>query len=409
MIFLLFAVGTQAQQFARSLSPSVRSVMVSLNDDAMLPPVLRLGSDDVLCFSFDELSHDYHRYTYRVVHCDALWQLSELFEIDYIDGFNDMPVDEWENSVNTTVLYTTYYFSIPNDDISLKLSGNYKLQVIDDESDAPVAEYRFSVLDERVALSGSVSGNTDIDFNASHQQVSFAVHHPRYNISDPRSEVKTVICRNRSVSDCVTDVLPTYVTGGVLQYINNEKLIFKGGNEFRRFELTDTDRLGENVESVRYVAPHYHATLYTDRPTRFHSNVRDENGRFFVNTLDGYGTDTEADYIYVHFSLDAPFAAGGSYYLTGDFCGNVPDEGCRLVYDEEAALYRATVLLKMGLYNYSYVWVPDTPSAAQNPTVEGDFYNTDNEYLIYIYHREFGARYDKLVGVGRLNYKLERN
>lgn len=408
MIFLLFAVGTQAQ-YARSLSPSVRSVMMSLNDDAMLPPVLRLGSDDVLCFSFDELSHDYRRYTYRVVHCDALWQPSELFEIDYIDGFNDMPVDEWENSVNTTVLYTTYYFSIPNDDISLKLSGNYKLQVIDDKKDVPVAEYRFSVLDERVALSGAVSGNTDIDLNASHQQVSFAVHHPRYNISNPRGEVKAVVCRNRSVGDCVTDVLPTYVTGGELQYVNNEKLIFKGGNEFRRFELTDTDRLGENVERVDYVTPHYHATLYTDRPTRFHSNVRDENGRFFVNTLDGYGTDTEADYIYVHFSLDAPLAVGGSYYLTGDFCGSVPDEGFRLVYDEEAGLYRATVLLKMGLYNYSYVWVPDAFSAVQGPTVEGDFYNTDNEYLIYIYHREFGARYDKLVGLGRLNYKLERN
>ena len=407
IISLLLVTGVQAQ-FFRSLSPDVRSLRMSLNDDDMLPPVLRLGSDDALFFSFDELSHEYRRYTYRVEHCDASWRSSELFEIDYIDGFNDMPVDEWENSVNTTVQYTTYTFCIPNDDISLKLSGNYKLLVIDDESDSAVAEYFFSVLDERVALSGSVSGNTEIDLNSKHQQVSFSVHHPRYDISNPRGEIKAVVYQNRRMDNCVSDASPTYITGAQLQYVNNEKLIFKGGNEYRRFELTDTDVLGANVERVDYVAPCYHAALYPDRPTRFHSNVRDENGRFFVNTLDGYGTDSEADYVYVHFTLDAPLCVGGSYYLTGDFCGNGLAAENKLVYDEADAVYRATALLKMGLYNYSYVWVPDS-SLSQNPTVEGDFYNTDNEYLIYIYHREFGARYDKLIGVGRLDYKLERN
>jgi len=38
---------------------------------------------------------------------------------------------------------------------------------------------------------------------------------------------------------------------------------------------------------------------------------------------------------------------------------------------------------------------------------EGNIYNTENEYLIYIYHRAFGDRYDKLIGVHSIDYTFE--
>ena len=98
----------------QSHSSRVRSLQMVLNDDALAPPVMRLGADDVLCFSFDEMSHDYHRFTYKITHCNYRWEPSDVFEIDYLDGFNDMPIEEWENSENTTVLYTNYSFTIPN-------------------------------------------------------------------------------------------------------------------------------------------------------------------------------------------------------------------------------------------------------------------------------------------------------
>jgi hypothetical protein len=33
-------------------------------------------------------------------------------------------------------------------------------------------------------------------------------------------------------------------------------------------------------------------------------------------------------------------------------------------------------------------------------TVEGNAWETDNEYAIYVYHRPFGCRYDKLIAFG---------
>ncbi len=407
--FLLLPLGVSAQ-FMRTFSTSIRSMQMVLNDDWREPPVMRLGSDDVLLFSFDEMSHNYHRYLYKIIHCRADWEPTELFDIDYLDGFNEMPIEEWEKSVNTSMLYTNYTFTLPNDDVSLKLSGNYIVEIIDDEEDGEtVAEFRFSVVEQCVALSASATGNTDVDMNRSHQQLSFTVHYPKYNIANPANEIIPVIYQNRRADNAVTNIKPTYITGDKLQYEHNKRLIFDGGNEYRRFELTDPRVPGMGVEKVSYFDPLYHADLYLDTPTAVHSNNRDENGHFFINTLEGFGTTIEADYIFVHFTLDAPYRSGGSYYLLGDFCYNRFDESNKLEYDYRDNLYKVTKMLKLGLYNYNYVWLPDGARKADASPVAGNFFDTENEYLILIYHREFGSRYDKLIGYGRLQHNLEKN
>lgn len=410
LLLLLLSFGVQAQ-FMRSFSTAIRSMQMVLNDDWREPPVMRLHGDDVLLFSFDEMSHTYHRYIYKIIHCRADWEPSELFDIDYLDGFNEMPIEDWENSVNTTTLYTNYTFTIPNENVSLKLSGNYLVQVLDDEDgdEGVVAEYRFSVVEQRVVLSASASGNTDVDMNKSHQQLSFTVHHPKYDIHNPAREIIPVVYQNRRADNAVYGVKPTYITGKTLQYVNNRALIFDGGNEYRRFELTDPHVPGMGVERIAYFEPFYHVDLYPDKPYSFHRSNRDENGRCFVNTLEGYGTFIEADYLFVHFTLDAPRRGGGNYYLLGDFCNNRFDEVNKLEYDYKSEVYRATKMLKLGLYNYAYVWLPDGDSKAQMAPAEGDNYDTENEYLILIYHREFGSRYDKLIGYGRLDHNLEKN
>ena len=103
--FMVSSVAVSAQ-FARSFARNVSSLQMVLNDDWVKPPVITLGSDDELLFSFDELSHTYKRFIYRITHCNADWTPSDLHAIDYIDGFNDRPIDYWENSVTTTQLYT---------------------------------------------------------------------------------------------------------------------------------------------------------------------------------------------------------------------------------------------------------------------------------------------------------------
>ena len=397
IIFLSFAVAKA--QFATSHTPTVRTPMMVVNGEWDAPAVIAFDSDDVIHFSFDEMSHVYHRYICRITHRNADGSLSELSEIDYLDGFNDFVIDAWENSHNTTQQYTHYAFELPNDDVSFKVSGNYRVEVFDEEEndEMPVASFCFSVVEPLVDIRARVSGDTDRTYNEGEQQLSLVVNYARCNVISPASEIIPVVYQNRRSDNAVIGIKPTYVTGTEVEYVNNKELIFDAGNEYRRFELTDPNSPGMNVEDVIYHDSAYHALLYVDKPRVSYTNVIDENGRFFVNTLEGYGMPIEADYVNVHFAVALPYRTGGNYYLMGDFCGGFGKENV-LHYDNDEGYYYASSLLKLGVYNYMYVWLSDGVADVSMAATEGNFYNTENEYLIYIYHREFGARYDRLVG-----------
>lgn len=407
-ILSLFVTLAANAQFSRSFVPAVRTTRILLNGEWGKVPVMQLGGDDVLDFSFDEMSHVYHRYIYRIVHCNADWSQSDLMEIDYLEGFNDVLIEDWENSINTNQLYTHYRFSLPNEDVTLKASGNYRVEVYDDEaeSETPVASFEFSVVEPLVSFEAWVSGDTDTSFNEGEQQLSFAVHYPSF-VASPASELKAVVYQNGRRDNAVSGIVPTYITGDKVEYVHNGKLIFDAGNEYRRFEITDPNAPGEGVEDVVYDGSLYNAVLYMDKPRLSRSNYRDENGRFFVNTLEGFGTAIEADYVNVHFALEVPYRADGDFYLLGDFCGNGFTAMNRLNYDTEDGYYYTFLPLKMGLYNYCYVWLPAGSDKAVNVPAEGNFYNTGNEYLIYMYYRGFADRYDRLLGVHSVDYRAD--
>lgn len=407
-ILSLFVTLAANAQFSRSFVPAVRTTLILLNGEWGKVPVMQLGGDDVLDFSFDEMSHVYHRYIYRIVHCNADWSRSDLMEIDYLEGFNDVLIEDWENSINTNQLYTHYRFSLPNEDVTLKASGNYRVEVYDDEaeSETPVASFEFSVVEPLVSFEAWVSGDTDTSFNEGEQQLSFAVHYPSF-VASPASELKAVVYQNGRRDNAVSAIVPTYITGDKVEYVHNGKLIFDAGNEYRRFEITDPNAPGEGVEDVVYDGSLYNAVLYMDKPRLSRSNYRDENGRFFVNTLEGFGTAIEADYVNVHFALEVPYRADGDFYLLGDFCGNGFTAMNRLNYDTEDGYYYTFLPLKMGLYNYCYAWLPAGSDKAVNVPAEGNFYNTGNEYLIYMYYRGFADRYDRLLGVHSVDYRAD--
>ena len=84
--------------------PDVKSLQVVVNGNWLAPAIMRLGSGDVLTVSFDELSHDYHRYVYKLEHCEADWTTSEgIFESDWLSGFNGNTIDDYEHYSNTII------------------------------------------------------------------------------------------------------------------------------------------------------------------------------------------------------------------------------------------------------------------------------------------------------------------
>lgn len=427
-LFLLINIGCASlavSQTNRTFTPLVHTLQTIVNDDWMQPPVLVLGSDDYVTLSFDYFSHEYHRLCCHLIHCDADGNPSELNESEYMEGFNDRPIEYYLNSLNTTFLYTHYAVEFPNDDVMLKVSGNYRVQVFDDEEDATptsqqpvykghpiVAEAGFKVVEPMVNVSAAVSSNTDIDTHVAFQQVTFSIDHADYPIERPDRELKVVVCQNNRPDMTVTDIQPTYIRPGLLEYVHNRNLIFPGNNEFRRFEVINMHYGSQHVDKIDFYDPYYHAVLMDDAERRAYSFDADHNGRYLVRYNLAEDNDTEADYFFAHFTLAVPHPReNGEMYVTGYFSdyNYLPDY--RMTYNPATKAYEGTVLLKMGAYDYQYVFVENgekaQPISKMNAPFDGSFYETENEYTLYVWHRPFGSRYDRLIAVETIVFSQE--
>jgi len=148
-VFLIITLFAKAQK-NEVFSPHIQSLQVKVNDNWLAPPIVNLDSEDILEISFDELSHEYHRFQYVISHCNSDWTPSGLNEIDFLEGFNNSPIENYQNSINTTMMYTHYSISFPNEQVKLKASGNYIILIYNDDDDSkPVCKICFSVIEKK--------------------------------------------------------------------------------------------------------------------------------------------------------------------------------------------------------------------------------------------------------------------
>ena len=384
---------------------NVRSLKVSLASNMYIPPVLMMGSDDRILVNFDYLDYDVHYLRYSVTHFNADWQPSQLVESEYVSGFNYGDIDDWAQSEATFVHYYNYQFLLPNADMELLVSGNYLLSVYEqDDPDKILFQTRFSVCEGRVSVFPQVTSRTDIEYNNRYQQVSFDVRFKPNQIRDPYSEFTCVVTQNSRQDNSVIVKRPTMVGVDYVTYEHNRDLIFPAGNEFRRFETVNAHNINMGVQSIRYYEPLYHATLMIDEPRNELQYLYDQTqfGRFTIRNAEAYGENAlEADYMITHFTLNTDGKLnGGNIWLYGEFLQGYPESQAMMKYDASSGCYYADLLLKQGAYNYFYLWVPDGTSVGQTARIEGDHYETVNEYLVMVYDRPMGERYDRLVGYG---------
>lgn len=412
LVFLLLTLFSlqQLQTVAQVTTPlvdNIKTLQAKVNGTWGEPPVLLFGGSNWLEVSFDDLQHNFVRYEYNIIHCNADWTESDLIQNEYMNGFNGQRIEDYEVSMNTMMDYNHYKFTIPNKEVQLKLSGNYRIDIInDDNDDELVAQVFFSVLEPKVSVSIKVSGNTDIDTWNSHQQLDFSVNYQGYRVQTPAEDFYPVIMQNHRWDNRVSGVKPSYLRNGELVYTHNKSLIFEGGNEYRRFEILDEYVPTMRVFKMSYNAPYYHATLFDDAQRYRYLFDKDQDGRYWIRNGKNVRNETESDYFYTHFKLVIPPIAGGDLYLNGDLTYGLLTEDNKMVYNPIDQCYEIVKPLKQGSYNYQYLFVYDGETTGQSLQAEGSFHETENEYWVYVYHRPFGERYDKLVGFQKYTYVI---
>ena len=405
LLILLWALQTSltAQQ-TRSLSSDIHTVRVVADGDVLLPPFVPLGRSRIH-ISFDRMDHEYTRYIYKVQFCNADWTpATEVFESDYLAGFNGQPIEDYETSFNTAQLYTHYHLTLPNENCRLLLPGNYRVTIYDEDDDEnPVAEACFGFYTQQMNVSASVSANTDIDYNKTHQQVTMSVAYGGRKVVDPRRELHTVVLQNRRWDNAAIDVEPNIQNVNGVEWTHRRELIFPAGNEYHKFELLDVHQNGMGVDRISWFDPYFHATLFASQPARNYVDDADANGSYIIRHSGDEANDTQSEYVLVHFIFESEPLADGDVYVCGLWADGEPDPRCRMDYNEAEGAYETAILLKQGYYSYQYRCYPHGGGAGKTDRTDGNFYETENEYLILVYHRPQGARYDALVGMARMN------
>lgn len=413
----LFAIVSFATDTTTSiLSSSIRSLTVGIEGDRLAPPVLTLGGDDRLVIGFDLMGEEREYLRYSITHCNADWSEGQLVDNEVFDGFNYADIEDYAFSRATTAHYIHYTITLPNKDFRFNISGNYLLKVYpEDAPEETMLQVRFMVQEGGVSIGGSVTSRTDIDYNDAHQQLSLDIDTRNTRIRDINTDLRVVITQNGRLDNAVVLSHPTRLMGSRAIYEHIPALIFPAGNEYRRMETVNNLYPGMGVDHIEYHAPWYHHILNLDKP-RAHQSYRydqTQHGRYFVREYNSEDSDIEADYALTLFSLDMLPIPDADVYLDGDFVLRRFDDTARMEYNPSTGRYEKLLPLKQGAYNYQYLVVPrDAPSPANSSmtanrratssTIEGDHYETVNEYLVYVYYRAPGDRYDRLLGVGAL-------
>jgi len=371
----------------------VKTLTTIVNNDWQNRPVMELGSRDVLHIGFDELSHDSHRYICHLTRCEADWsETTDVFESDWLQGFNDFPLDDYQNSLNTTVNYTHYEFTIPNSQCMIRMSGNYRLSIFDeDNGHEKILDAEFYVVEPVVNIGLNLTTNTDIDVNKSHQQVSINLEYKDLNVIRPDDEIYTVVMQNWNEQTARLNPAPQYTYHQGLRWEHQRELIFDAGNEYHKFEVLDVSHPTMGIDRIGWDGKRYQAFPFTTTVRRNYLTDESANGAFYIRNSNRSEIAYTCDYVWINYTLEAPYS--GEIFLQGQWTNNADATAYQMQYDANSQCYIAQVMQKQGYYSYQYV-----DKDGRTAPTEGNFFQTRNKYQVLVYYKGLGDRTWRLVG-----------
>lgn len=367
--------------------------------DYNLPAVVPL-KEQRLILSFDDLRADADRYYGRLVHCNQDWSKSYLSDLDFLPEYNEFVVQDFEYSIDTHIPYVHYTVEIPR----VKLPGNYVVVIYrDSDPDNIILSRRFMVYDNKVQfvpMGNLVSGGSVASIN---QQINFTVSYKNFQLINPLQSVNVTIRQNQRWDNQANEVKPSFFREFEheleYRYYDDAKM-FKGGNEFRFFDLRSLQYPGRNVEHVDKNVRPFEAYIFKDKSKdgEVYSIIQDNNGGFILDNLD-YNTLLTSNYVYVNLSLQAPSQRLDKVFVKGAFNFWSNDAVNEMQFDPAKKEYSGRFLVKQGWYDYAY-WVE---SKTLPPYfLEGSHFQTRNEYEIFIYYRAIQPQIDLLIGYVRI-------
>lgn len=371
------------------------------------PPLIGLNSGETVTLAFDDFETSVKDLYYAIIHCDANWQPSGLMEQEYLDGFYTYNLTQYKFSFNTYQNYIHYRLELPNANTKIRRSGNYLVKIyMNNDPEQLVLTRRFQVYEDLVTINAQFKRPQDPEQRNYKQEIDFNVLYGSLNVPDPFSDLKIVVLQNNRWDNALRDLKPMFVKDKELVFDLDEPQIFNGLSEYRFFDLKSLNYNTPNVARILKDTVPYHILLMNDERRTYKKYMTnfDINGKFVIKSDLATDPNTESDYVYVHFYLpyDVPVDSG-NFYIFGALSDWQAKDEFKLRYNYRTNRYEHHLLLKQGFYNYSYVFWSDKNKQADETVVEGNHFETENNYTIFVYFRDIRSNCDRLVGVKHLN------
>ncbi len=383
-------------------SETIKTVQVQRNGINLSDPILLLNGEVTLECSFDDLSEDYKDYKYTLVHCDPWWQpTEELQREEYLESYYyEEYINDQTPSYNTITPYIHYRFSFPNENMRLRISGNYKLIVYEETPEEPAFTRGIMVSEQAIHVKGRVAKSVNPALREEVQQLFFSVETGNFHLEDPYRNLEVFVSQHGRWDNELSSLKPSLIKQNTLLFEQEGMILFKGHNEFRFLDLRSLRHLTQKVSEIDMMDRIYRAKVIDRKPARFlaYQHRDDIEGKFLIHTEEGEDPNIEADYVQVQLFLpyDRPIA-GGKLYVTGDFCDWQYREENRAIYSARQGGYTLSLLLKQGYYNYTWALVEQGQLPADATFIDGTFPDTQNAYLVRVYYSDPGTYYYRLL------------
>lgn len=403
--FIFLFIFTLAKAQEKEVDPPYNIKTVSfIQNGSNVPPIFELGSG--FSFQFDDLFGNEANYYFEIVHCDYNWIPTAIPKTDYVVGMDNQRITDFSNSFNTLQVYTHYKLTFPNQFTQqIRLSGNYMLRILNDDREL-VFSRKFILYEDHCTVGAQVKRSRNLSNIDYKQNLEFTILSNDIAFQTPLQNVKVLLLQNGNFHTEIKNIVPQYTIGNQLIYKYDKETQFWGGNEFLYFENKDIRAASNNVAKIGSNNDIYNSFLYTNaaRGNQVYTNYEDVNGNFVVKNINGSNNDIEADYAWVYFSLSAPaFRMNKDIYITGMFNNYSLSPEYKMDYNTDKAVFEKAIMIKQGFTNFQYTVADKKGVIDFENAIDGNFYQTENEYTILVYYKEATDRYQRVIGKGNAN------
>lgn len=400
MVLFCFTLATA--QVENEIVPPYNIKTVSfVQNKQNVVPIFQLG--DAFELQFDDLYGTDASYFYEIVHCDYDWKPSEIQKQDYLQGFDNQRVQESSSSFNCLQIYTHYRLPFPNSTTQLKISGNYMLKILNEDKEV-IFSRKFIVFEDLATVPIQIKRARTVTNLDSKHNLEFTIKSNVINFQNPLKNIKTILLQNGKFNTAISNIKPQFTIGNDLVYKYDTPTQFWAGNEFLYFDNKEIRVASNTISRVDSQKDIYSSYLFTNeaRANSNYYNNQDVNGNFVIRRLFAENNDVEADYAWVYFSLSAPLfrSSDGAIYVTGMFNNYALTAENKMEYNPDKAIYEKAILIKQGFTNFEYLAVKPNGSIDSENAIDGNFFQTENEYTVLVYYKEDTDRFTRIIGKG---------